>query len=180
MADLQGNFVDATAGFTLKGVPVATRSPTAQGKVYAPVAWASPFGAVLTANSLYTWAVNIDLSHTMVGLQLINESVVSGNLKISLHSYDGATLLASSGSVAQAGTFVPQFVPFTTPVAVVSGTTYWISMIPDNATGKWQVAPALVSSAVVAQGGFTVPSTITPPTTTARGGNQPIMTTYGT
>lgn len=150
---------------------------TVQASVYSPPWGASGFASVVTANRLFIVAINVDLPTFITGVQMSNDSVVSGNVKVAMYDATGATLLASSGSVVQTGTFGMQPVPFTSGYAAQPG-TYFIAMMIDNATGKFFTCNAAASSSFATPGSFVIPSSITAPAQTARQGNCPVMTSY--
>lgn len=151
-------------------------SGTSLTSTWAPLI-GSTFPNVLTANTLYVVVLEIPTSCTLTGIQIRNDTPVSGNLKIALYNSLGTVLLASSGSVAQAGAFSNQLVPFTAPVNV-SPNIYILGIQPDNATGKYITNTPFSASVDLAQGGFTIPGTITPPTVTQRSAFTPICSTY--
>lgn len=177
MADLQGNFVDAVAGFTLKGVVANLPTGTFKSSVWGPPSQ-SQGASALVANSLYVMAVSIPTPCTITGIQFATDTTTGTNVIVAMFAADGNTQLGVSASTAQSGAFTTQCVPFTAPASVAAG-NFYLSLIPNNATGNFSCSGRIMSSsAIVAQGGFTMPTTITPPTQTARAGLSPVLFTY--
>lgn len=143
--------------------------------------WLSPLGVnfpqAAVANTIYLSLVAIDAPCTLTGVQLRNDTPVSGNVLVSLYNAAGTVLLASSGSTAQAGAFSVQLVPFSAAYAASPG-SYLLGSQIDNTTGHLQTHTPLGPSVTAAQGGFVVPSTVTPPSASARATGVPIMATY--
>jgi hypothetical protein len=127
-----------------------------------------------TANLLCYYLVEILTAGTQTGVILENGATATGNVKVALYSADGMTLLASSGAVAQSGTFAGQFVPYSAPYAAAAG-PYILAVMYSSSSATAASAVIMAPSATAAQGSFTLPSTVTPPTLT--GNNQPLPLT---
>ena len=130
----------------------------------------------ITANSLYMATLQIEAPVTLTGVIFGNAGTANGNVNVGLYNQLGTTLLASSGSVAQTGTWQPQVVPFSAPVALTQG-IYIIAIIPSSSTATFLLAWAYSYSLAVTVGSFSMPPNVTPPTK-AQSVSLPIMVTY--
>lgn len=104
---------------------------------------------------------------TLRRLGLVNGSAVSGNLDVGLYDASGNRLV-SSGSVAQAGTNVVQWLDIT-DTEVLPDIDYYLAAVLDNVAGaafRW--ATGLVTYGLAAAGlrevatAFPLPATLTP------------------
>lgn len=136
------------------------------------------FSNTLTTNALYARVIKIPIACTITGIQVVNDSVVSGNLMIVLYNILGTAQVGVSASTAQTGTFGPQRVPFSSPGVIQPG-VYIAGMIADNATGKYVVdSYSIEASVIISPGSFTIPGTITPPAVTSRASLPICLSTY--
>lgn len=145
--------------------PPANIAPAGSGSVWGMTTYL-PTPSISAANLLNLARIYIPAFCTITGIQIANGSPVSGNVKSALYDSAG-NLLASSGSVAQTGTFASQLVPFSAPVPITPG-DYILGLMPDNATGQFETGSPINAVATPSQGAFTVPATVTPPTATTR------------
>jgi hypothetical protein len=149
---------------------------TAVTNVWGPVS-GPIFPQAQVANTLYLVAFAIAETSNLTGIQFRNDTPLGNNVKVSLYNAAGTSLLASSGSVAQAGAFSVQLVPFTVPYQAQAG-MYLMGFQIDGTSGHIVTHTPFSPSTSAAQGAFTVPTTATPPTTTERNSNTPLMATY--
>lgn len=116
-----------------------------------------------TANLLSLMQVQIPIGGTLTGIVIENGATATGNVLVGVWNAAGSTLVASSASTAMSGTFKAQFVPFSSPVVFTAGTYIFGNMF--SSSSATAAAGVLMSpSSTAAQGGFTLPSTVTPPT----------------
>jgi hypothetical protein len=119
-------------------------------------------GAAVTANQLYLTTVYIPVACTLTGLAIENGGTATGNVLAGIYNAAGSTQLAVSNSTAQSGTFHGQQIPFTSTLAVTPGTyIFALTYSSGSATSAASINVAPASS--TAQGGFSLPSTVTPP-----------------
>lgn len=136
------------------------------------------FGSVLVANQMHVRTVIVQEAFTVTGVQIFNDSVVSGNVLVAMYDILGTTQIGASASTAQTPAFNPQRVPFATPAAITPG-AYLLGAMLDNATGKLVVdSYSQNACSIVSPGSFAIPATITPPASTARTGNLASLSTY--
>ena len=118
--------------------------------------------AAQTANLLILQTVNIPLAKTITGLVIANGATATGNVLVSLYSSDGTTLLGSSVSTAQTGTSTTQDVAFQATYAAAAG-TYITGVMYSSSSATAPLSYTASPASTAAQGGFTLPSTVTPP-----------------
>lgn len=159
-------YVKEAPGAAWQTVLTSGSVPVGLGSIWAPPTYL-PNTATWTANLLSLMAVYIPVPCTLTGLQVSNGGTATGNLLAAIWNAAGTSLLASSGSTAQSGTFVTQLVPFSATATVTPG-AYLLGLIPSSSSATFVQAQGLTPAASAAQGGFTVPSTVTPPANTAR------------
>lgn len=137
------------------------------------------FISTLTANQLHVRVVNIPMACTITGVMCLNENAVAGNVRGVMYDILGTTQIGSSNSTTQTPTFGPTLLPFTAGAQRVQPGSYCLGAITDNATGRYVVDTFTdLPSSVVAPGSFTIPATITPPSTTARQVVCLVLATY--
>lgn len=115
---------------------------------------------------VYIGEVSVPANCTATGVSVFQGSVSSGNLKVGLADSAGA-VVATSASTAASGTDAYQRVPFTAPYAVKGPAMYYVLLIFDNGTARYNAHTfgdfgAAKQTGQVYATGFT---TITPPTT---------------
>jgi hypothetical protein len=115
---------------------------------------------------VYIGEVFVPANCTVTGVSIFQGSVSSGNLKVGLADSAGA-VVATSGSTAASGTDAYQRVPFTGTYAAKGPATYYVLLIFDNGTARYNAHTfgdfgAAKQTGQVYATGFT---TITPPTT---------------
>lgn len=115
-----------------------------------------------TANTVYLAQTHVTNPTFLTGLSFYNGGTISGNVRVGLYTAAGV-LVAQSGSVAHAGMWGLQSVPFTTPYLAASG-FYFIAMMPSSSTATFALCCAQVPSTAPGQGSFVLPATIAPPT----------------
>jgi hypothetical protein len=126
--------------------------------------WGPALGVLtypLPANTLTLGCVEIPYIAPLTGVQFLNGGTLSGNVKVALYNNAG-TLIASSGSTAQAGVSVFQYVPFTTPYTAAPG-RYCFGVVPSSATATFMISEPWQASNYYTQGSFTLPSSLTVP-----------------
>ena len=79
-----------------------------------------------------------------------------------LYNAAGASLLGSSASTAQTGTSSTQYVPFTGTYSAAAG-TYIAGVIYSSSSATAPAAYSATPASTAAQGGFALPSSVTPP-----------------
>lgn len=130
-----------------------------------------------TANSLYVARFAIPFGAKLTGIVIQNAATLNGSVIPSLYDVNG-NLLAASAGTAQSGTASqPQLYPFSAPITVMPG-IFYAAMQYSSATGTSFDGFCYGPSAVIAQGAFAAPASITPPTTPQFGTNMPTMITY--
>jgi hypothetical protein len=115
----------------------------------------------LTANTMYVGQTFISDPCLLTGVSFYNGGTINGNVIVALYDKAG-TLVASSASTAQAGSFGVQRVAFSSTYLAAGG-IYYLAVIPSSSTATFALTCAQCPSAGLAQGGFSVPGTITPP-----------------
>lgn len=115
---------------------------------------------------VYIAEVFVPANMTVTGVAIFNGSAVSGNVKVGLADSTGA-VVATSASTAQSGTDAYQRVAFTGTYAAKGPATYYVLLIVDNGTARYNAHTfgdfgAAKQTGQVFATGFT---TITPPTT---------------
>lgn len=137
--------------------------PVIGGTNFAPVIIGTgSVSAAQTANLLILQAVNIPVAVTVTGLVIVNGATATGNVLVALYSADGTTLLGSSSSTGQSGTNSTQDVAFTAPYAAPAG-SYITGVIYSSSSATAPLSYLASPASTAAQGGFSLPSTVTPP-----------------
>ena len=137
--------------------------PVIGGTNFGPVIiGAGSLSAAQTANLLILQTVNIPLAKTITGLVIANGATATGNVLVSLYSSDGTTLLGSSASTGQTGTSSTQDVAFSSTYAAAAG-TYITGVMYSSSSATAPLVYTASPSSTAAQGGFSLPSTVTPP-----------------
>jgi hypothetical protein len=151
--------------------------------------------AVAGANTVYYQLIEIDRSITAFGINVLQNTIISGNVQVALYqiatanknnntiTLDGSTKLRESGSVVMTGNVgfpQAQLIPFTSTVAITAG-LYFLAVQYSSATatfsryGNFTVYPNLGYTSV--PGSFTLPATA--PAGTATNNNQPMLLLIG-
>ena len=118
--------------------------------------------AAQTANLLILQVVNIPVANTITGLVIANGATATGNVLVALYSSDGTTLLGSSASTGQTGTSSTQDVAFQATYAAAGG-TYITGVMYSSSSATAPLVYTASPASTAAQGGFSLPSTVTPP-----------------
>jgi hypothetical protein len=163
-------------------LPAATSS--AQGAVviggtnFAPVSLgAENVSAAQTANLLCLYTVPVPAPVTLTGLVIPNGATATGNVLAGIYNTAGTSLLASSASTGQTGTARGQFVPFSATYAAAAG-TYILALMYSSSSATASTAVMASPTVTAAQGGFTLPTSVTPPTATGNVTALPDCSTY--
>lgn len=131
--------------------------------------------ATATANRLYYGQIQIPHDPPAItGISYLVGGTSSGNVMAALYSADGATRHAVSASTAQAAASSSQKIPFTSTVDLEPG-AYFVALMFSSGTAQFHGGISAERGGGATQGGFTLPSTITPPTSI---GTIPLMSTY--
>lgn len=85
---------------------------------------------------VYYGQIFISANMTVTGVAIFNGSVASGNYKVGLFNSSGA-LVATSASTAMSGTDVYQRVAFTATYAALGPATYYVGLLIDNTTARY-------------------------------------------
>lgn len=122
--------------------------------------------ATPVATEVYIGEVFVPANVTVTGVSVFQGSVSSGNLKVGLADSAGA-VVATSASTAASGTDAYQRVAFTGTYAAKGPATYYVLLMFDNGTARYNAHTlgdfgAAKQTGQVFATGFT---TITPPTT---------------
>ena len=159
--------------------PPAARVPSSlAGRASGPVAVAtSSVSTAQTANLLCLFTVTVPTAVTLTGLVIANGATATGNVLVGVYNATGTTLEASSGSTAQSGTSRGQFVPFSATYAAAAG-TYILAVMYSSSSATAAAIVAASPSSTAAQGGFSLPSSVTPPTATGNVTALPACATY--
>lgn len=128
-------------------------------------------------NQMYVVTVNVPLGCTITGVQIANGTVASGNVTVGVWNAVGTLLKASSASTAVTGTNALQLVPFTAQWAAPQD-VYLITWIYDNSSSHVVAAPCMSASKSLSQGGYALPASFTPPSTTSRLTACPVVGLY--
>ena len=152
-------------------LPAATSSAqgavVAGGTSFGPVLLgAASFSAAQTANLLILHTVYIPAPVTLTGLTVANGATATGNILAGIYNAAGSSLLASSGSTAQTGTSSTQYVAFSGTYAAAAG-TYIVAVLYSSSSATAPTAYVATPASTAAQGGFSLPSSVTPPTAAA-------------
>ena len=126
----------------------------------------SSFSAAQTANLLVLHTIYIPVPVTLTGLAVANGATATGNILAGLYNAAGSSLLASSASTGQTGTSSTQYVPFSGTYAAAAG-TYIAGVIYSSSSATSPTAYSATPASTAAQGGFALPSSVTPPTAAA-------------
>lgn len=122
-----------------------------------------------SANSVFISEVSIDRNIVLTGIGVLNGAQAAGNSIYALYDSAG-TLLAQTASTANAGTNAFQKIAFTATYSAVPG-RYWIAAMSNNDSHTYRTLAASTFvncyTDLQAQGGFTMPATITVPTSFA-------------
>lgn len=163
-------------------LPAATGS--SQGAVivggtnFGPLAVATESAsAAQTANLLCLFTVPVPVAVTLTGLVIANGATATGNVLAGVYNAAGSSMLASSASTAQSGTSRGQFVPFTGTYAAAAG-SYILAVMYSSSSATAATVVAASPSSTAAQGGFSLPSSVTPPTATGNVTALPACATY--
>lgn len=135
------------------------------------VGWIVNCGGYTAASAVYNSASRvfhipfmIDVRTTINGAWLYNGTVVSGNVNIGLYDFATRTLLASTGSTAQAGTSAIQRIAMSAAYSAMPG-AYIMSLVIDNVTATvFRITPSNASLrasgvAIETVSGVTLPTT---------------------
>ena len=87
------------------------------------------------ATEVYAAEVFIPANMIITGIALLNSGTISGNVKVGLCDA-GGNVVATSGSVAQAGTNVFQLIPFTSPLTWFGPSRMYVVVFFDNNTTR--------------------------------------------
>ena len=137
------------------------------GTYFAPVIiGAGSLSAAQTANLLVLHTVYIPVAITVTGLAVANGATATGNVLAGIYNAAGSSLLASSGSTAQTGTSSTQYVAFSGTYAAAAG-TYIAAVLYSSSSATAPTAYAASPASTAAQGGFSLPASVTPPTAAA-------------
>jgi hypothetical protein len=128
------------------------------------------------ANSLFLEAITVPWGVTLTGIKYYVGSVSNGNVKVGLYNSAG-TLVASSGSVAQATANNLQAVPFSSTYAAKQG-LYYIGIVNSSATGTYWLNNGVSPANSQAAGSFNLPAGPTLPPNNASNVGVPVVTTY--
>jgi len=141
--------------------------PVIGGTTFGPVLLgAGSLSAAQTANLLVLHMIYIPVPVTLTGLAVANGGTATGNILAGLYSADGTSLLASSASTGQSGTSSTQYVAFSGTYAAAAG-TYITGVIYSSSSATAPTAYVASPVSTAAQGGFSLPSSVTPPTAAA-------------
>lgn len=141
--------------------------PVIGGTTFGPVLLGpGSLSAAQTANLLVMHVICIPVAITVTGLVVANGGTAAGNVLAGLYNAAGASLLASSASTAQTGTSTTQLVPFTGTFAAAAG-TYIAAVLYSSSSATAPAAYSATPASTAAQGGFSLPASVTPPTAAA-------------
>lgn len=141
--------------------------PVIGGTTFGPVLLgAGSFSAAQTANLLILHMIYIPVPVTLTGLAIANGATATGNVLAGLYNAAGSSLLASSGSTAQSGTSSTQYVAFSGTYAAAAG-TYIAAVLYSSSSATAPTAYVATPASTAAQGGFSLPSSVTAPTAAA-------------
>jgi hypothetical protein len=136
------------------------------GTNFAPVGFGnSNSAATFTANELYLATVQIPAAATLTGLVIENGSTATGNILAGLYNAAGTSKLAASASTAQSGTFAAQKIPFASTYAAAAG-TYIFAVVLSSASSTASTQIYASPTSATTQGGFSLPTSVTPPSGT--------------
>lgn len=121
--------VASAGGFTIKANVVHTGGMPA--RVSTDGTDATP---VIT--EVYYDQIYIPANMIVTGVAIFNGSVASGNYKVGLFNSSGV-LVATSASTAMSGTDAYQRVPFTATYAALGPGTYYVGLLIDNTTARY-------------------------------------------
>lgn len=85
---------------------------------------------------VYYAQLQLPANMTVTGVAVMNGSVASGNLKVGLFNSAGV-LVATSASTAMSGTDAYQRVPFTATYSALGPATYYVGLLIDNTTARY-------------------------------------------
>ena len=141
--------------------------PVIGGTTFGPVLLgAGSLSAAQTANLLILHMIYIPVPVTLTGLAIANGATATGNILAGLYNAAGSSLLASSGSTAQSGTSSTQYVAFSGTYAAAAG-TYIAAVLYSSSSATAPTAYVATPASTAAQGGFSLPSSVTAPTAAA-------------
>ena len=141
--------------------------PVIGGTTFGPVLLgAGSLSAAQTANLLILHMIYIPVPVTLTGLAIANGATATGNVLAGLYNAAGSSLLASSGSTAQSGTSSTQYVAFSGTYAAAAG-TYIAAVLYSSSSATAPTAYVATPASTAAQGGFSLPSSVTAPTAAA-------------
>ena len=155
-------------------MPYYKLQPSSLIKTYAVEGPTTSTSGVLTANNIYLGTIQILYGVSLTGIRFYKGATAAGNVLVGLYDSSG-NLLASSNSTALSGTFAVQSVPFTATYFANPG-IYFLGFIPSTSSDTFALTASFGLSSTAAAGGFSLPSTVTPP---ANGGAYiPQLSTY--
>ena len=178
-----GSASAAPAWGTIAAADLPAATGSAQGAVviggtyFAPVTIGpGSLSAAQTANLLVLHVIYIPTAVTLTGLAVANGGTATGNVLAGIYNAAGASLLASSASTGQTGTSSTQYVPFSGTYAAAAG-TYILAVLYSSSSATAPTAYSATPASTAAQGGFSLPASVTPPTAAA-GAALAVCSTY--
>ena len=169
-----GSASAAPAWGTIAAADLPAATSSAQGAVVAggttfgpQVIGAASFSAAQTANLLVLHTVYIPAAVTLTGLVVANGGTATGNILAGLYNAAGSSLLASSGSTGQSGTSITQLVPFSPGTYPAAAGTCILAVLYSSSSATAPTAYVASPASTAAQGGFSLPSSVTPPSAVA-------------
>lgn len=130
----------------------------------------------LVANAIRNITIVVPHRVTLTGIGYFVGTTQNGNIKMSLYDAAGTTRLETSASTAQAAINTYQKIPFGSTVTVPPG-KYFAQILADGTGTAYATTFCLAPHTAVANGSFTPPTSITPPTVTAFGA-APVLHLY--
>lgn len=133
---------------------------------YTPALVTTNADATPVATEVYIGEVFIPANCTVTGVAVLNGAADSDDMKVGLANSAGA-VVATSAATTQSGTDAFQRVPFTATYAAKGPATYYVLLIFDGNTSRYQTHTAgnFGAAKQTAQDFATGFTTITPPTT---------------
>ena len=141
----------------------------------------NPFNAAVSnapgggVNLEYLWPLQVLYPCTITGVGIYNGATAAGNLKGTWRSATG-TLVTSTASTAQSGTYTVQTVAFSAAQTIGPG-LYYVGMILSSATATCIMESGIGGASFTATS-LTPLSSITPPSTSTGFANFPALLTY--
>ena len=145
-------------------LPATPQSPANPSPTYMPAGVTTGTSNAGPANQLSAGEINIPAPCKITGVSFYNGGTVNGNVIVGLYNAAGQ-LVASSGSVAQAGTFGVQHVAFISgspnvPYYIAAAGRYYVAVINSSATADFALICANGLSCGAGQGSFALPATL--------------------